>query len=65
MGIEPTREVTPYLENKPFGAMTNPKCDWRVNFRDMWRRAGPRHANSSLRLERNRSSFVVRSGIRP
>jgi hypothetical protein len=36
MGIEPTRQVLPGLEDKPFGATTHPKCDWRVNFRGMW-----------------------------
>jgi hypothetical protein len=36
MGIEPTRAAVPELENKRFGAMANPKCDWRVNFRGMW-----------------------------
>jgi hypothetical protein len=36
MGIEPTRAALPELENKRFGAMANPKCDWRVNFRGMW-----------------------------
>jgi hypothetical protein len=36
MGIEPTRAVLPELKNKRFGAMANPKCDWRVNFRGMW-----------------------------
>ena len=33
MGIEPTREALPDLENKGFGAMADPKCDGRVNFR--------------------------------
>ena len=33
MGIEPTRAPLPELENKWFRAMTNPKCDGRVNFR--------------------------------
>jgi hypothetical protein len=36
MGIEPTRAAVPELENKRFGAMAIPKCDWRVNFRGMW-----------------------------
>jgi hypothetical protein len=36
MGIEPTRKVVPDLENKQFGAITNAKCDGRVNFRGMW-----------------------------
>lgn len=42
MGIEPTRAALPGLENKRFGAMTDPKCDWRVNFRDMWGHVGIR-----------------------
>jgi hypothetical protein len=33
MGIEPTREALPDLENKRFGAMADPKRDWRANFR--------------------------------
>ena len=40
MGIEPTRAAPPELENKRFGATTNPKCDGRVNFRDMWGHVG-------------------------
>jgi hypothetical protein len=32
MGIEPTRTAPHKLENKRFGAMADPKCDWRVNF---------------------------------
>jgi hypothetical protein len=36
MGIEPTRAAVQELENKRFGAMANPKCDGRVNFRGMW-----------------------------
>jgi hypothetical protein len=27
MGVEPTREATPGLENKQFGAMADLKCD--------------------------------------
>jgi hypothetical protein len=46
MGIEPTRAATPKLENKRFGATTNPKCDWRVNFRGMWGHAGLRRDTS-------------------
>jgi hypothetical protein len=33
MGIEPTREAVPDLENMQFGTMVNAKCDGRVNFR--------------------------------
>jgi hypothetical protein len=36
MGIEPTRAAPPGLENKQFGAVADPKCDGRVNFRGMW-----------------------------
>jgi hypothetical protein len=36
MGIEPTRAARSELENKRFGAMTDAKCDWRVNFPGMW-----------------------------
>ncbi len=46
MGIEPTRAATPKLENKRFGATTNPKCDWRVNFRGMWGHVGLRRDTS-------------------
>jgi hypothetical protein len=35
MGIEPTRSAPPELENKQFGAITNAKCDGRVNFGGM------------------------------
>jgi hypothetical protein len=35
MGIEPTRAVLTEMKNKRFGAIANPKCDWRVNFRGM------------------------------
>jgi hypothetical protein len=38
MGIEPKREALLGLENKRFGAMADPKCDRRVNFRGMWPR---------------------------
>jgi hypothetical protein len=40
MGIEPTRASPPKLENPRFGAAANLKCDWRVNFRDMWGHVG-------------------------
>jgi hypothetical protein len=42
MGIEPTREASPELENKRFGATTHPKCDWGVNIRGMWGHVGIR-----------------------
>jgi hypothetical protein len=45
MGIEPTRAARSELENKWFGAMANPKCDGRVNFRGLWGHVGiPRRA---------------------
>ena len=44
MGIEPTRGRLPELENKRFGAMTNPKCDQRVNFGGTWTNVGMRYA---------------------
>ena len=46
MGIEPTREVVPDLENKQFGAIMNAKCDGRVNFPGMWGHAGLRRDTS-------------------
>ena len=33
MGIEPTLAAPPEPENKRFGAIADPKCDWRVKFR--------------------------------
>jgi hypothetical protein len=50
MGIEPTRAALPDLKNKQFGAMTDPQCDGRVNFRVMWGNVGIlRCANSWAR----------------
>ncbi len=46
MGIEPTRAPPPALENKQFGAMTDTKCDGRVNFRGMWGHVGLRRDTS-------------------
>jgi len=40
MGIEPTRPALPGLGNKRFHAMTNAKCDVRVNFRGLWGHVG-------------------------
>jgi len=40
MGIEPTRENLPILENKRLGAVADRKCDWRVNLRGMWDNEG-------------------------
>jgi hypothetical protein len=42
MGIEPTRKTVLDLENKQFGAITNAKCDGRVNFRGTWDNVGIR-----------------------
>jgi hypothetical protein len=42
MGIEPTRAAPPEQENKRVGAVANPKCDGRVNFRGMWGHVGMR-----------------------
>jgi hypothetical protein len=39
-GNQPTREALPDLENKRFGAVADPKCDGRVNFRDIWGHVG-------------------------
>jgi hypothetical protein len=36
MAIEPIGKVVPDRENKQFGAITNTKCDRRVNFRGIW-----------------------------
>ena len=46
MGIEPTQEAPLGLENKQFGAMADPKCDVRVNFRGMWGHVGLRRDTS-------------------
>jgi hypothetical protein len=46
MGIEPTGAALPELENERFGAMANPKCDGRVNFRGMWGHVGIREPTS-------------------
>jgi hypothetical protein len=40
MGIEPTREALPNLENKQFGAIMNAKCDGRVNLGGTWGNVG-------------------------
>jgi hypothetical protein len=55
MGIEPTRAAPPELKNKRFGAMANPECDWRVNFRGMW-------GNVRLRTDRSISK-ILGSGL--
>ena len=46
MGIEPIRPAPPELENKRFGATTNPKCDGRVNYGGMWGHVGLRRDTS-------------------
>jgi hypothetical protein len=51
MGIEPKRKVLPELKNKRLGAMANPTCDQRVNFRGMWGNVGThRCARSCARV---------------
>jgi hypothetical protein len=40
MGIEPTGTALPELENKPFRANADARCDQRVNFRGMWGNVG-------------------------
>jgi hypothetical protein len=52
MGIEPTRDALPSLENKRFGAMADAKCDWRVNFRGMWGYLGARRDTSVIEVPR-------------
>ena len=42
MGIEPTREPLPELENTGFRVMPTLKCDGGVNFRGMWGNVGMR-----------------------
>jgi hypothetical protein len=56
MGIEPTRAVPPELENKRFGATTQPKCDWRVNFRGMW---------GHVRLRRDTQLYEIQGSSPP
>jgi hypothetical protein len=34
------QRTVPWLENKRFCAMADPKCDGRVNLRGMWGRVG-------------------------
>jgi hypothetical protein len=50
MGIEPTREAPPGLENMQFGTMVNAKCDGRVNFRGMWGHVGLRRDTSMCEI---------------
>jgi len=42
MGIEPTRESLPELENTRFRVMPTLKCDGGVNFRGTWGNVGMR-----------------------
>jgi hypothetical protein len=42
MGIEPTRASIPKLENTGFAGAPRLRCDWRMNFRGMWRDVGMR-----------------------
>ena len=62
MGIEPTRQAPPGLENKQFGTIADPKCDGRVNFRGMWGRVGLRRDTS---LDEIRGSSLPGVGILP
>jgi hypothetical protein len=62
MGIEPTRAGLPELENKQFGAMADPKCDGRVNFRGMWGHVGLRKDTSVGEI---RGSSLPRVGLLP
>jgi hypothetical protein len=55
MGIEPTRTARSELENIRFGAMANPKCDWRVNFRGMWGHVGI-HRRAESRVSSSQTS---------
>jgi hypothetical protein len=57
MGIEPTREELPDLENKGFVAATNSKRDWRVNFHGTWGYVGILNARSSGLVPFNRMSL--------
>ena len=61
MGIEPTRAALPGLGNKCFGAMTDAKCDWRVNFRGMWGYLGLRRDTSAAARRPKRSVRPQRS----
>ena len=58
MGIEPTREALPDLENKGLGAMADPKCDGRVNFRRMWGHVRLRRDTSVCEVQGSSLSVV-------
>jgi hypothetical protein len=45
MGIEPTGAAPQEPENKRFGAIADPKCDGRVNFRGIWGHVGIRRCS--------------------
>jgi hypothetical protein len=62
MGIEPTRAAPLGLENKQFGAMADPRCDGRVNFRGMWGHVGLRRDTSVGEI---RSSSLPGVGLLP
>jgi hypothetical protein len=62
MGIEPTREALPDLENKGFVATTNPKCDGRVNIRGVWGHVGLRRDTS---VDEIRGSSLPGAGLLP
>jgi hypothetical protein len=66
MGIEPTRTARPELENKQFGAITNAKCEGRVNLCGMWGHVRQRRdtsvsevAGSSLLAHATRGRMLV------
>jgi hypothetical protein len=59
MGIEPTRAAPPGLENMRFCAMTDAKCDLRVNFRGMWGHVGKHFSNPVGRDERWRHGHCL------
>jgi hypothetical protein len=58
MGIEPTRAALPELENKQFGGMADPECDWRVNFRSIGRHAKLRRDTSVCEVPGSSLSIV-------
>jgi hypothetical protein len=60
MGIEPTREALPGLENKRSGAMADPKCDWRVIFRGAWGNVGIREPTAVISVVLGRIAGQLR-----
>jgi hypothetical protein len=54
MGIEPTRDSPPKLENMGFLVVPTLKCDGRVNSRGMWGHVGiDRWAKSQARTDQS------------